>query len=143
VEIRFIEQMNTGSAKAHVAKTFMSGSDILNRIDRFTKITQLPRHSPHDPAERFFAMDLGVSFGLIASDTRPFCHNCNRLRLSADGRIRTCLYEPNGHEIGLVDLSLSDTQVLANLRHIISKKQSFHPALNQSGLDFSMAQVGG
>lgn len=144
VEVRFIEQMNTGSAKDHVQKTFLSGQDILARLGHHTRILVLDRLYPSAPAERFWAPDMGVEFGLIASDTRPFCHHCNRLRLSADGRLRTCLYEPVGHDLGFSPNALpSDDVLLANITRVVKQKMSFHPALRKARTDFSMSQVGG
>ena len=142
VEVRFIEQMNTGSARSHVARTFISGKEILERVALSTPITDLPRKSQFAPAEQFYADDLGVSFGLIASDTRPFCTFCNRLRLNADGSMRTCLYEPSGHDVGFTK-DLSEDELKQNILAVIAKKRSFHPAIHEPGRDFAMAQIGG
>lgn len=140
VEVRFIELMNTGSAKDFVAENFLSGQEILMRIGQYDEIVPLKRKNPSDPAEQFLARKLDVPFGLIASDTRPFCQDCNRLRLSADGHIRTCLYEPLGYKIPL-DLNVDD--MARFISGVILKKTSFHPSLMRERKDFSMSMVGG
>ncbi len=141
VEIRFIEQMNTGSARKFVAETFMSGREILDRCARSTNVIELSRRHRSAPAERFLAEDIGVEFGLIASDTRPFCDNCDRLRLSANGRMRSCLYEPMGQSLELE--TLSDEELMRHIKATVAAKRSFHPALKSMRADFSMADVGG
>lgn len=139
VEVRFIELMNTGSAKDYVKKTFISGEQILARIAQQSEIRVVGRNPPSAPAEQFYVEELGISFGLIASDTRPFCQACNRLRLSADGRMRTCLYEPLGSR-----LTSNDTDhLLKEIQAIVARKTSFHPSLRRLRQDFSMAQIGG
>lgn len=140
VPVRFIELMNTGSAKDFVQEVFMSGQEILNILGKFDEISSSGRAKPSDPAELFRAEALGLNFGLIASDTRPFCADCNRLRLSADGQLRTCLYQPLGHKI---DFSLSEKQITQSILAIKALKTSFHPSQNRQLRDFSMSQVGG
>lgn len=142
IEVRFIEQMNTGLARDYVAQTFMSGEAILARIAKATPITEHARLVSSTPAERHRADDIGVDFGLIASDTRPFCGACNRLRMSADGRMRTCLYESGGVDVGFMG-ELGDDAILANICDVIAHKRSFHPSQKIARVDFAMAQIGG
>ncbi len=99
VEVRFIEMMNTGSATDFVKRHFLSGKEILKNLEIQAGSTKLSRAQASDPAERFYSSKLGLIFGLIASDTRPFCSDCNRLRLSADGKLFT--YNPRGVDLGL------------------------------------------
>lgn len=139
VEVRFIELMNTGSAKDYVKEAFMSGQEILGVIGKSFHVKALDRASPSDPASRFLASD--ISFGLIASDTMPFCDNCNRLRLSVSGEFRTCLYQPFGKKIDIV--GLEEEKIAEELEKIVAKKTSFHPLLRKDRSDFSMSQLGG
>lgn len=139
VVVRFIELMNTGSAQEYVRDTFMSGEDILHEVSQHWTISPVGRPDAHAPAELFLAHELGLQFGLIASDTRPFCQACNRLRLSADGHLRTCLYEPQGYKLDCSQgLSLYE-QIAA----VVSQKTSFHPLNRKERQNFSMAQIGG
>jgi cyclic pyranopterin phosphate synthase len=137
VQVRFIELMNTGSARGFVAKHFISGQDILGILQERFSITAVGRHDPHAAAEEFLVGELGVNFGLIASDTRPFCHSCNRLRLSVTGNLRGCLYEPAPEP-----LVFHDGSVNAQILHRLQTKRSFHPSTRLNA-DFSMSQIGG
>ena len=143
VMVRFIEQMNTGSAPRHVRNTFMSGEEILKSISQRFELHPMGRRNISDPAEVFMAKGIGVEFGLIASDTRPFCSECMRIRLSVDGRIRTCLYEPRGTKLSLAP-ELGPEAILFDLKSIVANKSSFHPMMGSARpRSFSMSQVGG
>lgn len=139
VQIRFIEIMNTGSAKNYAEKHFLSGADIIKKIKIFSDVASRGRPVLSSPAELFFCEGLGINFGLIASETEPFCSHCNRLRLSADGRLYTCLYQPIGENLR----SFSEEELVAQIQKIVAKKASFHPALNKNPRDFSMSKIGG
>ena len=83
-------------------------------------------------------------FGVIASDTEPFCADCDRLRLSADGRVRGCLYQPGGLPLGAaLRAGTDDNGVLALLDSALDDKRSHHPLATQARVPFSMADVGG
>ncbi|MBL92115.1 MAG: cyclic pyranopterin phosphate synthase MoaA [Myxococcales bacterium] len=144
VQVRFIELMDTGSAPAHVQKTFLSQQDLLKRIEKDQPVTALGRANPADPAAIFELPNTGFSFGMIASDTEPFCEDCNRLRLSADGMLRGCLYEPQGVPLkAMLDKKLPITDLKDKIRSVVMQKSSFHPAVGRQRVPFSMAQVGG
>ncbi|MDP1822312.1 MAG: radical SAM protein [Archangium sp.] len=139
IEVRFIELMNTGSASEFTRAHFFSGAEVVSRLGA----TQLGRKSAADPACLFRAAD-GTVFGLIASDTAPFCADCARLRLSADGRLRGCLYEPEGAPlIGLLREGASDAMLGALMKRNVAAKQSHHPSLALPRGQFSMADLGG
>jgi GTP 3',8-cyclase len=140
VAVRFIELMDTGSAQGMVAKHFISGQEIRNAIAAKYALRGSNREHKSDPAELWDIEELGISFGLIASDTEPFCQDCNRLRLSADGRLFTCLYESSGVKL---DLSLEKDALESSIRKKISIKESFHPGLLKPRRLFSMSQTGG
>ena len=144
VQIRFIELMDTGSAPAHVQKTFLSQNELLSRLEKDQTVTSLGRANPSDPAALFELPQTGFSFGMIASDTEPFCEACNRLRLSADGMLRGCLYEPQGVPLKpLLDKKLPIEELTDKIRNVVKQKSSFHPAVGRQRVPFSMAQVGG
>jgi cyclic pyranopterin phosphate synthase len=145
VEVRFIELMNTGSAVAYTRQVFFSGREILDAVRARSNVHAIPRRHPSDPSALWIT-DEGVVFGVIASDTEPFCDACNRLRLSAEGRLTGCLYQGLG-----VDLAAAlrrddgDASVRALVDAAVSGKRSFHPERGggRRHLPFSMAQTGG
>lgn len=138
VQVRFIELMRTGSADAVVDDVFMAGREVIARLGA----TAVPRRHESDPAA-LYTVD-GVVFGLIASDTEPFCSACDRLRLTADGRLRGCLYESGGVPLGLALREGADASRLRDLiEGGIASKGSFHPLTTAARVPFSMADIGG
>lgn len=151
VELRFIEQMNTGSAAGYVRETFLSGADIVAAMERTgAPVVAVPRRHASDPAalwrthRRRNGVEQDVVFGVIASDTEPFCDACDRLRLSAEGRVRGCLYEPGGLPLGTaLRGGANDAALGALLDAAIAGKRSHHPLAPGNRQAFSMADVGG
>lgn len=100
LEMRFIEYMDVGGATQWSADAVVSCDEMLARLGaHFGAITPVPRDGdPSAPAERFRLAD-GTVFGIIASTTRPFCRDCDRARLTADGSFFTCLYGTAGADL--------------------------------------------
>ena len=91
-ELRFIEQMPLDAQHAWSRAEMITADEIFARLD--TEFTLTPAAEPRGsaPAE-LFAVDGGPStVGVIASVTRPFCGDCDRVRLTADGQVRNCLF---------------------------------------------------
>lgn len=142
VQVRFIELMNTGSAVLYTRKAFCSGAEIVERAGAQGEVRSLPRKSPSDPAALFSVG--GVVFGVIASDTQPFCADCNRLRLTPRGQLRGCLYQPGGIELGQAMRDGASDDALAQLVRLgISNKRSHHPDVAADRAPFSMSEAGG
>jgi cyclic pyranopterin phosphate synthase len=147
LEVRFIELMNTGSARGYVAEVFIAGRDIVDVVAGARRgVRALPRRHPSDPAA-LYEDGHGTVFGVIASDTEPFCADCDRLRLSADGRLRGCLYQPGGLALGATLRRSVDDEglhaVAAVLDAALDDKRSHHPLSPLARAPFSMADVGG
>ena len=97
-EIRFIEYMDVGGATGWTAAQVVSRAEILERIaDAFGAIAPADKEVAA-PADRFRLPD-GTPFGVIASTTAPFCRDCDRARLTADGVLYTCLYATRGLDL--------------------------------------------
>ena len=95
IEIRFIEYMDVGGATRWSRDQVVSQVDILTAIrQEFGPAEPLPARATA-PAERFRLAD-GTTFGVIASTTAPFCRDCDRSRLTADGTWYLCLYATDG-----------------------------------------------
>lgn len=139
IEVRFIELMNTGSADAYTRAVFIPGRDVVARLGA----QPVARRHASDPAALYRSPD-GVVFGVIASDTEPFCSDCDRLRLTADGRLRGCLYQSGGIPLGAALASgASDETIGALLDAGLDDKRSWHPLVAAHRVPFSMADVGG
>jgi cyclic pyranopterin phosphate synthase len=93
-ELRFIEYMDVGGATHWSRHQVVSRADILARVG---PVTPLPGRGSA-PAERFRRAN-GQIFGIIASVTQPFCRDCDRARLTADGHFLKCLYAKQGLDL--------------------------------------------
>lgn len=97
-ELRFIEYMDVGGATRWSEERVVPRREILAAVEgRHGAVRALPR-SDAAPADRYQTAD-GTVFGLIASTTAPFCASCDRARLTADGRLFTCLYGREGLDL--------------------------------------------
>ena len=97
-ELRFIEYMDVGCAPGWSSAAVVSRAEMLWRIQReLGPVQPLPGRGSA-PAERFALAD-GTSFGIIASVTQPFCGDCDRVRLTADGMLFRCLYAREGLDL--------------------------------------------
>lgn len=111
--LRFIEYMDVGSTNGWRSDQVLSAAEIIERIDNELPLEPLERARPSDVASRYRYRDGGGEIGIIASVTQPFCGNCSRLRLSADGKLYTCLFAITGTDLraplrsGATDAELS------------------------------------
>ena len=118
-ELRFIEYMPIGADAWEREKVFFA-QEILDLINR--EVGELvPAHSdPSAPALEYRYRDGSGAVGLIASVSRPFCTSCNRMRLTADGKLRNCLF------------ALDETDVKGLLRSPDINEQAIAQALRRS-----------
>jgi cyclic pyranopterin phosphate synthase len=92
-ELRFIEFMPVENGGAWDLSRVVRGEDVRRRIDRLWPIEPAPGGDPNAPAVRYRYKDGAGHVGFIDSVTQPFCKACSRLRLTADGKFRVCLYD--------------------------------------------------
>ena len=97
-EVRFIEYMDVGGATHWSMPRVMSRREMLEQLEgRYGAITPVVEESSA-PADRYRLQD-GATFGIISSTTEPFCHACDRSRLTADGLWYLCLYASHGTDL--------------------------------------------
>jgi len=92
-ELRFIEQMPLDNGGQWDASTVVTGEELRLRIGRRWPLAPDAAGDPRAPARRYLFHDGGGAVGFIDSVSRPFCADCGRLRLTADGKLRVCLYD--------------------------------------------------
>ncbi|MBE2269226.1 MAG: GTP 3',8-cyclase MoaA [Anaerolinea sp.] len=94
--LRFIEFMDVGTRNGWKLDQVVPAKEIIERIDAALPLERVEGNYYGEVAERHRYRDGGGEIGVIASVTQPFCGTCTRLRLSADGRIYTCLFALRG-----------------------------------------------
>src|SRR5712691_6379247 len=92
-ELRFIEQMPLDAQHGWKRENMVTADEILDALSRHFKLTAAdPRERGSAPAETFLVDGGPARVGVIGSVTRPFCGTCDRVRLTADGQVRNCLF---------------------------------------------------
>jgi len=89
--LRFIEQMPLDAGDLWARPVMVTADDIQSELEREFTLTPVPTRGSA-PAEEFYVNGGPATVGIIASVTRPFCSACDRLRLTADGQFRNCLF---------------------------------------------------
>lgn len=97
--LRFIEYMDVGSSNGWRMDDVLPASEILARIHAEHPLAACQRHSPGEVAERWQYQDGAGEIGVISSVTHAFCADCTRLRLSPEGKLFTCLFASQGHDL--------------------------------------------
>jgi cyclic pyranopterin phosphate synthase len=97
--LRFIEYMDVGHTNGWRMDEVVPAAEILATIDAELPLEQAEPNYPGEVARRWRYRDGGGEIGIIASVTQPFCGGCTRARLSAEGRLFTCLFAARGHDL--------------------------------------------
>ena len=97
--LRFIEYMDVGTVNGWQPGGVVSAEEILARVGAELPLLPAPRRTPHDVALRFRYRDGEGELGVIASISRPFCGDCSRARLTADGQLFSCLFATVGLDL--------------------------------------------
>ena len=99
VVVRFIEFMDVGNLNGWSLDKVVSAKEIVEIISKEFPIEPVEKNYRGEVADRYRYKDDGLEFGVISSITQPFCRDCNRLRLTADGKLLTCLFATQGYDI--------------------------------------------
>jgi cyclic pyranopterin phosphate synthase len=115
LEMRFIEYMPIGADNWERSKVYF-GHEIMEQLEReVAPLVPAPDYDPRAPAMEFDYTDGGGRVGLIASVSRPFCMSCNRLRLTADGKLRNCLFALDEIDVKRLLRGEGNTQEIAEV----------------------------
>jgi GTP 3',8-cyclase len=141
--LRFIEYMDVGMQNGWRAADVVSGREILERIARIYPLGPVPRREPGDVAERYRLLDGSLEVGLVTSISQPFCDACDRLRLSADGQVFTCLFAGQGHDLkALLRGGGTDEDLDARLSGIWADRRDRYSAERAEGSEASASRAG-
>jgi cyclic pyranopterin phosphate synthase len=144
VVVRFIEFMPLDAQQAWTNDQVLTYDDIRRTIGEVYPLEPMTRGSA--PAERFRYLDGRGEIGIIASVTQSFCDSCDRVRLTAEGAFRTCLFATEEQDLrGLLRGGGSDDDIAAVIARAVAGKWAGH-AINQVHFirpTKSMSQIGG
>jgi cyclic pyranopterin phosphate synthase len=102
VTLRFIEYMDVGHSNGWRLDEVVSATDLIEAVTSVWPAEPADAQYRGEVAGRWRFLDGAGEFGVISSVTRPFCRDCTRARLSADGRLYTCLFAVAGHDVRAV-----------------------------------------
>jgi len=149
--VRFIEFMDVGTVNRWSPADVVSADEIRALIERSAPLEPLAGTHPGEVAERYRYRDGSGEVGIIASVTRAFCADCNRARLSADGRLLTCLFAEHGTDLrGPLRAGASDAELAALIADTWRAREDRYSELRAERLTtpsskrrLQMFQVGG
>jgi len=126
-ELRFIEQMPLDAQHVWRRDTMVTADEIFERLNAEFTLTPADEDRGSAPAERFLVDGGPATVGVIASVTRPFCGDCDRVRLTADGQVRNCLFarEESDLRTPLRD-GADDEEIAARWRSAVAVKRAGH-----------------
>ncbi len=127
ISLRFIEFMPLDSARAWQKEMVMTGAEILKRLRARFELKPVASDNPSSTSRRWSFPDGRGEIGVIAPVSEPFCGHCNRIRLTADGKIRTCLFSVTEHDARpLLRDSATDEYVGSWLKAVVWQKEARH-----------------
>lgn len=127
--VRFIEYMDVGESNGWRPRDVVSAAEIVERIAARWPLQPLAPAHPGEVASRYRYRDGGGEIGVIHSVSAPFCGGCTRARLSADGKLFTCLFARRGHDLrALLRTGASDAELQAKVRGIWERRTDRYSA---------------
>jgi cyclic pyranopterin phosphate synthase len=127
VIMRFIEFMPLDADRHWSRELMVPASEIYARIHARWPLVQIPHEASETARKYRFADGAPGEIGLIAPVTQPFCGHCSRIRLTADGKLRTCLFSKEDHDLrGLLRENASDADLAAYIGSVVIEKEQGH-----------------
>lgn len=128
IEVRFIEFMPLDAQGLWLRDKVLLADDIVQTISsEVCPLIEIPDRDPRAPATEYSYADGRGKVGFIASVSRPFCLNCNRVRLTADGKLRYCLFAIEETDIrGLLRSAAPDEEIARTIREVVAAKWEGH-----------------
>lgn len=146
VIVRFIEFMPLEEDRVWSPETVVRLEEIVERLQRVRPLVPLPANQLSETARRYTFDDGRGEIGIIAPVSHPFCGHCSRIRLTSDGKVRTCLFSQSDHDLaGPLRRGASDAELCQTIRRIVERKEARHHIGEPGFLKpaRSMVQIGG
>jgi cyclic pyranopterin phosphate synthase len=126
-EIRYIEFMPLDAQGLWDKSKVLLADDIIAMLEReIAPLETIPDADPRAPATEYRFADTGARIGFVASVSKPFCTNCNRMRLTADGKLRNCLFAIGETDVRGLLRAGSDDEIREALRSNVRAKWIGH-----------------
>src|SRR2546422_5568272 len=126
VVVRFIEFMPLEEERTWSPATVVTLDEILRRMAEYRPLVEIP-HARSETARRYRFDDGIGEIGIIAPVSHPFCGHCSRIRITSDGKIRTCLFSVLDHDLHeLMRRGATDDQLVDFIRGVVQKKEERH-----------------
>lgn len=127
VIVRFIEFMPLEEDRSWKPETVIPMDEVVARLNAYRPLAELPPNAASETAKRFTFNDGLGEIGIIAPVSRPFCGHCSRVRLTSDGKIRTCLFSQSDHDLyGEMVRGGTDQELDAYIRKVVMRKEARH-----------------
>jgi cyclic pyranopterin phosphate synthase len=140
--LRFIEYMDVGSSNRWRPDEVVPAAELVARVHARWPLQPLPARHPGETARRWRYADGGGEIGVIASVTQPFCGGCTRARLSADGRLFTCLFASQGHDLrALLRGGHDDATLRERLRSIWQQREDRYSEQRSAARELPLHKV--
>ena len=150
--LRFIEFMDVGTTNGWKLDEVIPSEEVIRRIDAEFPLEPVPPRYPGETSVRWRYIDGGGEIGVISSVTQSFCHSCSRARISVDGKLFTCLFASDGHDLrALMRDGGSDQQLAETMASIWRARTDRYSelrsagtgALRATGKKIEMSYIGG
>jgi cyclic pyranopterin phosphate synthase len=146
--LRFIEYMDVGHTNGWRMNDVVSAAEIVKMIDAEMPLEPLDPNYRGEVAERWRYKDGSGEIGVIASVTQAFCNTCNRARISAEGKLYTCLFAINGHDLrDLMRGGATDEEISQKIAQVWGKRDDRYSELrSENTIDLpkvEMSHIGG
>ena|SRR5271165_1283362 len=126
VTVRFIEFMPLEEGRTWAPSTVVTLDEILARMAEYRPLVEAP-HARSETARRYRFDDGIGEIGIIAPVSHPFCGHCSRIRITSDGKIRTCLFSVWDHDLhAQMRRGASDEEIADFIRGVVEKKEERH-----------------
>lgn len=145
IELRFIELMASGWKNMAEEDRFMPISEITQKVEEIGELIPVKQRIGGGPATIYKIKGALGSIGFISAVSKPFCNTCNRLRLTSDGRLRSCLL--SGGEVDVKDIlrtnNLCEEELAEKLTEAFVKVTTMKPTIHSGKSNAVMHQIGG
>ncbi len=126
VTVRFIEFMPLEEGRTWSPNTVVTLDEILARMAEYRPLVEIP-HARSETARRYRFDDGVGEIGIIAPVSHPFCGHCSRIRITSDGKIRTCLFSVWDHDLhAQMRRGATDVELAEFIRGVVQKKEERH-----------------